>query len=224
VFTSLALFGNLVPPLNAFPWVINTLMEAWVSIRRINRFLQLSELDLIHYYHRGGEATPTSGEEEGVEATPSSSEAEDVVVSVRGGHFTWEKNGSSEDNGSSEEKGSGGSEGGDELVGATYTVFAVSSMFVVYVCVCALTQGQFIGVVGKVGSGKTSLLAAINAEMCKVHGEVSSDATWGNLCMCSLTLLHTYNCEFILNIGYCTNCLLASYLHFCCCLCEGECC
>ena len=38
-------------------------------------------------------------------------------------------------------------------------------------CVFIL-QGQLIGVVGKVGSGKTSLLSAITAEMCKVYGEV----------------------------------------------------
>ena len=35
-----------------------------------------------------------------------------------------------------------------------------------------IIQGQLIGVVGKVGSGKTSLLSAITAEMCKVYGEV----------------------------------------------------
>ena len=34
------------------------------------------------------------------------------------------------------------------------------------------TQGQFIGVIGKVGSGKSSLLAAITAEMEKRLGEV----------------------------------------------------
>lgn len=33
-------------------------------------------------------------------------------------------------------------------------------------------QGQFIGVVGKVGSGKSSLLAAITAEMNIIEGEV----------------------------------------------------
>ena len=33
-------------------------------------------------------------------------------------------------------------------------------------------QGQFIGVVGKVGSGKSSLLAAITAEMNITQGEV----------------------------------------------------
>ena len=43
----------------------------------------------------------------------------------------------------------------------------------IYISLCVNFQGQFVGIVGKVGSGKTSLLAAINAEMCKLHGEVS---------------------------------------------------
>ena len=33
-------------------------------------------------------------------------------------------------------------------------------------------QGQFVGVVGRVGSGKSSLLAAITAEMNITQGEV----------------------------------------------------
>ena len=37
-----------------------------------------------------------------------------------------------------------------------------------------LFQGDLIGVIGKVGSGKSSLLAAITAEMERLHGEVRS--------------------------------------------------
>ena len=43
-------------------------------------------------------------------------------------------------------------------------------------------QGQFVGVVGKVGSGKSSLLSAITAEMRKTYGEV-----------CITMLLSSYN-------------------------------
>lgn len=50
VFTSMALFSILISPLNAFPWVINGLMEAWVSTKRIQAFLKLSELDIDQYY------------------------------------------------------------------------------------------------------------------------------------------------------------------------------
>lgn len=46
----MALFSILISPLNAFPWVINGLMEAWVSTKRIQAFLKLNELDLDQYY------------------------------------------------------------------------------------------------------------------------------------------------------------------------------
>ncbi|XP_024537956.1 ABC transporter C family member 13 isoform X1 [Selaginella moellendorffii] len=39
VFTSLALFNILISPLNSFPWVITGIVEAWVSIQRLQRFL-----------------------------------------------------------------------------------------------------------------------------------------------------------------------------------------
>ncbi|GLT38273.1 hypothetical protein SLA2020_125310 [Shorea laevis] len=43
VFTCLALFNNLISPLNSFPWVINGLIDAFISIRRLSRFLHCSE-------------------------------------------------------------------------------------------------------------------------------------------------------------------------------------
>lgn len=43
VFTSMALLNMLISPLNAFPWVLNGLMEAWVSIKRIQRLMDVSE-------------------------------------------------------------------------------------------------------------------------------------------------------------------------------------
>ena len=56
----MALFSILISPLNAFPWVINGLMEAWVSTKRIQAFLKLSELDLDQYY---ADVANTMGEE-----------------------------------------------------------------------------------------------------------------------------------------------------------------
>lgn len=50
VFTSLALLGMLIMPLNALPWVLNGLIEALVSVRRLDRFFVLEELDLSEDY------------------------------------------------------------------------------------------------------------------------------------------------------------------------------
>uniref|UniRef100_A0A7N2R4R9 ABC transporter C family member 13 n=1 Tax=Quercus lobata TaxID=97700 RepID=A0A7N2R4R9_QUELO len=43
VFTCLALFNTLISPLNSFPWVINGLIDAVISTRRLSRFLSCSE-------------------------------------------------------------------------------------------------------------------------------------------------------------------------------------
>jgi hypothetical protein len=43
VFTSLALFNVLIAPLNAFPWVVNGVVEALVSMKRLQRYLLLPQ-------------------------------------------------------------------------------------------------------------------------------------------------------------------------------------
>ena len=50
VFTAVALFSMLTGPLNAFPWVINGLVEAAVSLRRIEAFLVLPEFQPSEFY------------------------------------------------------------------------------------------------------------------------------------------------------------------------------
>ncbi|KAG0729444.1 Multidrug resistance-associated protein 7 [Chionoecetes opilio] len=50
VFTAVALFNLLIMPLNAFPWVINGLVEARVSLRRVQRLMQLPDIQLPEYY------------------------------------------------------------------------------------------------------------------------------------------------------------------------------
>lgn len=50
MFTSLALVNLLIMPLNAFPWVLNGLVEALVSLRRLEKFFDLSNVDLPSVY------------------------------------------------------------------------------------------------------------------------------------------------------------------------------
>ena len=50
VFTAVALFTMLTGPLNAFPWVINGVVEAAVSIRRVSEYLSLPHFQRDAYY------------------------------------------------------------------------------------------------------------------------------------------------------------------------------
>lgn len=84
VFTSVALFSILISPLNAFPWVLNGLVEAWVSIKRVRKFLQLEELDLDQCY-----VTYKCKEQQDDNSQRS-------TVSIREGCFTWRREEDSE--------------------------------------------------------------------------------------------------------------------------------
>ncbi|XP_024116451.1 multidrug resistance-associated protein 7 [Oryzias melastigma] len=50
VFTTIALVGLLIIPLNSFPWVLNGILEAKVSLERIQRFFKLTNQDLQAHY------------------------------------------------------------------------------------------------------------------------------------------------------------------------------
>lgn len=41
-FTTVALLNMLIGPLNTFPWVLNGLIEAWVSLKRVQELIDVS--------------------------------------------------------------------------------------------------------------------------------------------------------------------------------------
>ncbi|XP_075152571.1 ATP-binding cassette sub-family C member 10 [Haematobia irritans] len=49
-YTSVALLNLLIGPLNAFPWVLNGLIEAWISVKRVQELIDLENLDFSSYY------------------------------------------------------------------------------------------------------------------------------------------------------------------------------
>lgn len=48
-FASVALLNMLIGPLNAFPWVFNGLVEAYVSLKRVQSYLDVSTYFTIHF-------------------------------------------------------------------------------------------------------------------------------------------------------------------------------
>ncbi|VDL81361.1 unnamed protein product [Nippostrongylus brasiliensis] len=69
VFTALALVNILIMPLNAFPWVLNGLVEALVSLRRLQRLFMLNNVDVHDVYTLCGD--------------------KDTLLYVREGNFFW---------------------------------------------------------------------------------------------------------------------------------------
>lgn len=124
VFTALALVGMLILPLNNFPWILNAVLEAKVSLDRIQNFLELSDQNLDDYYSKASPSDPSS------------------ALEMHHSTFSWSP-ASQEDNESSLPTGS----------------------LQLFIQDLAVAKGTLVGVVGKVGCGKSSLLAAISGEL-----------------------------------------------------------
>ncbi|NXT68523.1 MRP7 protein, partial [Chaetops frenatus] len=131
VFTALALVGMLILPLNCFPWVLNAILEAKVSLDRIQKFFELVDQDLEAYY-----------------ALDSPSDTA-TAMEMRCATFSWVP----VEEESTRQPSSTGS-----------LQLHIESL--------SVRKGMLLGVVGKVGSGKSSLLAAITGELIKQGGLV----------------------------------------------------
>ncbi|XP_070712711.1 ATP-binding cassette sub-family C member 10 [Pempheris klunzingeri] len=137
VFTTLALVGMMIVPLNAFPWVLNGILEAKVSLERIQRFFKQTNQDLQAYY-----------------ALVSPEDSQTSVL-LSQGKFSWQGP-DSPDRDKEGETESGGAKGSLLLHGLSLHI----------------TKGSLVVVVGKVGCGKSSLLAALTGELSRLSGVV----------------------------------------------------
>ncbi|XP_076239385.1 ATP-binding cassette sub-family C member 10 [Calliopsis andreniformis] len=149
IFTSMALLNMLIGPLNAFPWVLNGLTEAWVSLKRIQRMLDLPDADMSSYY------------------VESPAEVDLMLQNVRLGinieqlkeqnGFTAHKNASSPSSSSESRK---------------MVTFEDDGTFTLHDINITVPKGHLIGIMGKVGSGKSLLLEGILGEINKTYGTI----------------------------------------------------
>ncbi|XP_038567664.1 multidrug resistance-associated protein 7 isoform X1 [Micropterus salmoides] len=137
VFTTLALVGMLITPLNSFPWVLNGILEAKVSLERIQRFFKLTNQDLQAYY-----------------ALVSPDDSQTSVL-LSQGTFSWQG-----------PDGLNQNKEGETETGAAKGSLMLQSLNL------QVTKGSLVVVVGKVGCGKSSLLAALTGELSRLSGVV----------------------------------------------------
>ena len=128
----------LIGPLNSFPWVINGLVQAYVSIKRVQRYLNLANLNWLEYYSFN-------------ELENSSSQPE-TIIELRNASFSWKSNAQR-----------------NEAEEADQSLLEAAESPVLRDLNISVKRGQFIGVIGKVGAGKSSLLHAILAEIEKLN-------------------------------------------------------
>ncbi|XP_059473692.1 ATP-binding cassette sub-family C member 10 [Neocloeon triangulifer] len=131
VFTTIALLNMLIAPLNTFPWALNGLTEAWVSMKRIQRLLLVPDVDVANYY-----------------AAFNDFESRRTDVTVIGASFEW---------------GHSAADENAPLIQSKFTLHDIN---------IEVFPGQLVAVIGPVGSGKSSILAGLLAEMDKKCGSV----------------------------------------------------
>lgn len=130
IFPAISLFTLLSFPLGVFSNIINSIIEAIVSVGRLESFLTGAEIqkdarEVVLPESSNGYATPRRGE---------------PVVSIASGEFRWNE------------------------TSAEPTLQDIN---------LDVKKGELLAVVGRVGDGKTSLLASILGEMTRSEGTVT---------------------------------------------------
>ncbi|KWU42263.1 P-loop containing nucleoside triphosphate hydrolase protein [Rhodotorula sp. JG-1b] len=139
VFPAITLFQLLGFPLAVLPVVFSSLVEAYVSVDRLTKFLVSKELD------------PSAVE---IKIPSRELRAGDELVSVVQGDFTW-----------------------SPLPAADAPASTPPPVNTLQDISLSVKRGELLAVVGRVGDGKSSLLAAILGEMIKVDGRVTVRGT-----------------------------------------------
>lgn len=162
VFSSLALFNGLRMPLNLLPLVIGQTVDAWSSLKRIQEFMLSEE------------------QEEEVVIKPEGKYA----VEMHHASFTWERTPTQESE--KEKKGKDGqphkkhtpkpgNNGGSSEEGSEDTASTLveeREPFKLQDLNLEIGRNELVAVIGTVGCGKSSLLAALAGDMRKTSGEV----------------------------------------------------
>ncbi|PFH59064.1 hypothetical protein XA68_12829 [Ophiocordyceps unilateralis] len=144
VFSSLALFNSLRIPLNLLPTVLGQVVDAWSSLKRIEEFLGQEEQD------------------EDLDVAPECVNA----IELRAASFTWERTPTQD---TADKQESPRSTSKDDTAS---TLVEERDPYKLQDLNLEAGRKELIAVIGSVGSGKSSLLAALAGDMRKTSGEV----------------------------------------------------
>eukprot|EP00183_Erythrolobus_madagascarensis_P000582 CAMPEP_0185848574 /NCGR_PEP_ID=MMETSP1354-20130828/3399_1 /TAXON_ID=708628 /ORGANISM="Erythrolobus madagascarensis, Strain CCMP3276" /LENGTH=1448 /DNA_ID=CAMNT_0028548985 /DNA_START=55 /DNA_END=4401 /DNA_ORIENTATION=+ len=204
IFTALSLLNNLRVPLMMFPFVVNSLIESRISVKRLERFLGLEETEDYarasdsSAEHHGAlsklketdDETAESAEEKQEDVMRKATQPRVGLIEMKNGEFTWGARGTvqlseSQKKSKKEKKGKkkppfskkkvstaagGGSDGNVNGEDGEEEEVEVGPVLRDISLKCR--PGELTVVVGRVGSGKSSLVQAMLGEIKKLSGEV----------------------------------------------------
>ncbi|XP_014552272.1 hypothetical protein COCVIDRAFT_30305 [Bipolaris victoriae FI3] len=160
IFSSLALFNSMRIPLNFLPLVIGQVIDANASVKRIQEFLLAEEAE---------------------ESGRWDYDAKDAVV-LRDADFTWERHPTQEAEDGPGKKGETKKEkkaaaeamraSGATTPSDVTAVEEEEKPFEIKGLNLTFGRNELVAIIGGVGSGKSSLLAALAGDMRKTNGEV----------------------------------------------------
>ncbi|KAF2016030.1 ABC multidrug transporter-like protein [Aaosphaeria arxii CBS 175.79] len=171
IFSSLALFNSLRLPLNFLPLVIGQVIDANASVKRIQEFLLAEEAE---------------------EDAKWDYEAKDAIA-LQNASFTWERHPTTEGEGGpgpkkkpSKDKMKKGkrasitsqkSDSGVSPPDSSAATAVEEEPFQIKDMDITIGRNELVAVIGGVGSGKSSLLAALAGDMRKTNGDVTIGAS-----------------------------------------------
>lgn len=173
IFSSLALFNGLRMPLNLLPMIIAQAIDAWVSLQRLQEYLLAEEI------------------KDEAEIDDNSTHA----IEISGGDFTWEKSMNEMEKFQGErtkaqrridrkqrkqdKKEEAAKDKEREAHPETASLSSAGTLepFKLKNIDLQVGRNELIAIVGGVGSGKTSLLAALAGDMRKTSGVIRRGAT-----------------------------------------------
>ncbi|KAK5656320.1 hypothetical protein OQA88_4700 [Cercophora sp. LCS_1] len=174
VFSSLALFNSLRMPLNLLPLVIGQVTDAWSSMARIQEFLLAEEREEEAVFKADApNAVDVQGASFTWERTPTQ-DLESTVGGTKPGPPVKGPKGGLKDKPKRKSKlGPPAPAGPEDSSGEdASTLVEEPEPFKLQDLTFEIGRNELVAVIGTVGSGKTSLLAALAGDMRKTSGEV----------------------------------------------------